>query len=61
MEAIQFFTPKLNIDDTSRIESAVNHYEPFIDFDTLLRRTTAVSNSSFDEPNEMDVGQKRRW
>mmetsp|Transcript_13743 Transcript_13743/g.27408 ORF Transcript_13743/g.27408 Transcript_13743/m.27408 type:complete len:411 (-) Transcript_13743:782-2014(-) len=61
MEAIQFFTPKLNIDDTSRIESAVGHYEPFIDFDELLRRTTAVSNSSFDEPNERDVGHKRRW
>ena len=61
MEAIQFFTPKLNIDDTSRIESAVGHYEPFIDFDTLLRRTSAVSDTSFDEPDERSVGGKRRW
>ncbi|GMH83495.1 hypothetical protein TL16_g09615, partial [Triparma laevis f. inornata] len=41
MEMIQFFTPKLNIDDTSRVGQAIDHYEPFIDFDTLLRRTTA--------------------
>ena len=35
--------------------------QPFIDFDTLLRRTTARSASSFDLPDDMNVGKKKRW
>jgi len=49
LEKIHAFTPKLNIDDTSRVRSAVDHYEPYIDFEELLRRTSA-RNSSFDDP-----------
>ena len=49
MTRIHNFTPKLNIHDTNRVEAAVQHYEPYIDFDELLRRTTS-SNSSFNEP-----------
>ena len=49
MESMQFFTPKLNIDDTSRVDQAVSHYESFIDFDLLLHRTSKA-RSSFDEP-----------
>ena len=49
MKAILNFTPKLNIHDTNRVGVAVDHYEPYIDFDELLRRTRA-SNSSFNEP-----------
>ena len=31
--------PKHNNQDTHRLEIAVNHYEPYIDFDLLLERT----------------------
>ncbi|CAJ1948001.1 unnamed protein product [Cylindrotheca closterium] len=49
LKEIHNFTPKLNIDDTNRVQVAVNHYEPYIDFEELMRRTTS-SNSSFNEP-----------
>lgn len=39
MTKIHNFTPKLNIDDTGRVSVAVDHYEPYIDFDQLLHRT----------------------
>jgi len=39
MRKIHEYTPKLNIDDTSRVSVAVDHYEKYIDFDELLRRT----------------------
>mmetsp|Transcript_7919 Transcript_7919/g.17011 ORF Transcript_7919/g.17011 Transcript_7919/m.17011 type:complete len:456 (+) Transcript_7919:206-1573(+) len=39
MTKIHGFTPKLNIDDTSRVSVAVDHYEQYIDFDLLLERT----------------------
>lgn len=48
-QAIHSFTPKLNIDDKNRVSVAVDHYEPYLDFDELLRRTTSA-NSSFNEP-----------
>lgn len=40
MTKIHNFTPKLNIDDTGRVSVAVDHYEPYIDFDQLLHRTS---------------------
>ena len=39
MTKIHNFTPKLNIDDTGRVGVAIDHYEPYIDFDQLLERT----------------------
>jgi BioD-like phosphotransacetylase family protein len=39
MEMIHDYTPKLNFEDASRARTAVNHYEPYIDFDLLLERT----------------------
>jgi BioD-like phosphotransacetylase family protein len=39
MESILKFTPKLNVEDKNRVNEAVNHYEPYIDFDKLLERT----------------------
>jgi hypothetical protein len=50
MTKINNFTPKLNFNDTNRVSVAVNHYEPYIDFDELLRRTTS-DNSSFNDPS----------
>eukprot|EP00980_Cylindrotheca_fusiformis_P021192 scaffold8150_cov118-Cylindrotheca_fusiformis.AAC.1 len=39
MDRIHHYTPKLNFEDASRATTAVNHYEPHIDFDMLLDRT----------------------
>lgn len=39
MAMIHDYTPKLNIDDKNRVRKAVEHYEPYIDFDQLLERT----------------------
>lgn len=61
MRKIHDYTPKLNIHDTNRVSVAVDHYEPYIDFDELLRRTTS-SNSSFNEPGSIAFDElKRLW
>lgn len=39
MEMIHNYTPKLNMADSDRVSTTVNHYEPYIDFDLLLERT----------------------
>jgi hypothetical protein len=44
MQKIHAYTPKFNIDDEHRVTTAVEHYEPFIDFDELLKRTTKRVN-----------------
>jgi len=59
MKEVYNFTPKLNIDDKNRVEVAVNHYEPYIDFDELMRRTTS-SNSSFNEPGVPSLQDVKR-
>ncbi|KAL9190730.1 hypothetical protein ACHAXT_000436 [Thalassiosira profunda] len=40
MQMIHDYTPKLNIDDKNRVRKAVEHYEPYIDFDQLLERAS---------------------
>ena len=40
MQMIHDFTPKLNIDDKNRVRKAVEHYEPYIDFEQLLDRAS---------------------
>lgn len=59
MTNIHNFTPKLNIADTNRVQVAVDHYEPYIDFNELTRRTTS-SNSSFNEPGTLGLDELRR-
>ena len=59
MSKIHGFTPKLNIHDTNRVSVAVDHYEPYIDFEELMRRTQA-SNSSFNEPGGITLNDLRR-
>lgn len=49
MNMIHDYTPKLNIHDTERVKVAVEHYEPYINFEELMRRTQS-DNSSFNEP-----------
>ena len=36
---IHDYTPKLNADDSNRVTKAVEHYEPYVDFEQLLART----------------------
>ena len=38
MQGIYKYTPKLNSEDSNRVERAVQHYQPYIDFDLLLDR-----------------------
>jgi len=59
MTKINNFTPKLNFEDTNRVNVAVNHYEPYIDFEELLRRTTS-SNSSFNDPGSISFEQLKK-
>lgn len=54
MSKIHRFTPKLNIHDTNRVEVAVDHYEQYINFDELARRTQS-GNSSFNEPGTIPL------
>lgn len=59
MTQIHAFTPKLNIDDKNRVAVAVDHYEQYIDFDELMRRTTS-NNSSFNEPGTPTLDDLKR-
>eukprot|EP00543_Licmophora_paradoxa_P006340 CAMPEP_0202451926 /NCGR_PEP_ID=MMETSP1360-20130828/10239_1 /ASSEMBLY_ACC=CAM_ASM_000848 /TAXON_ID=515479 /ORGANISM="Licmophora paradoxa, Strain CCMP2313" /LENGTH=319 /DNA_ID=CAMNT_0049070609 /DNA_START=356 /DNA_END=1315 /DNA_ORIENTATION=+ len=56
MDAIHEFTPKLNADDFSRVESTVDHYEPFIDFDLLLERTGNSMAAAMSEEKAVVAG-----
>ena len=40
---IRTMTPKFNANDERRVSRAVEHYEPYIDFDLLLERTSSVT------------------
>jgi BioD-like phosphotransacetylase family protein len=46
MECIHNYTPKLNFEDGHRVDIAVQHYEPCIDFDVLLQRVGYTSDSA---------------
>eukprot|EP00978_Attheya_sp_CCMP212_P005534 scaffold12431_cov57-Attheya_sp.AAC.9 len=59
MAKIHGFTPKLNIDDKARVGKAIEHYEPYIDFDELLRRTSSC-NSSFNDPASISLEDLKR-
>ena len=59
MAKIHKYTPKLNIDDPNRVNVAIDHYEPYIDFDELMRRTTA-QNSSFNDPSSITLDELRQ-
>ncbi|KAL7515967.1 hypothetical protein ACHAWX_001030 [Stephanocyclus meneghinianus] len=40
---IRTMTPKFNANDERRVSRATEHYEPYIDFDLLLERTSSVT------------------
>ena len=46
MELIHKFTPKHTAKDQRRVNAAVNHYEPYINFDLLLERTGNKQDAS---------------
>jgi len=52
MGAMRTLTPKLNIGDNHRVEIAVEHYEPHIDFELLLERTSSPVPLSEEEVME---------
>ena len=58
MSMIHGYTPKFNVDDEHRVTTAVEHYEPYIDFDELIRRTTST-DSSFNEPGTISFNDLR--
>ena len=45
ISTIDSFTPKLNVEDENRVSVAVDHYESYIDFDQLLRRTQSTPSN----------------
>jgi len=55
MQKIHAYTPKFNIDDKHRVSTAVEHYEPYIDFDELLRRTSSDDSSFNDPPGAISI------
>lgn len=57
-KAILNYTPKLNIDDTNRVNVAVDHYENYIDFEELMRRTQS-DNSNFNDPSSVSYEDLR--
>lgn len=59
MSKIHNYTPKLNIHDNHRVGVAIDHYEPYIDFDELMRRTQA-GNSSFNDPGSISFADLTR-
>lgn len=43
---IRTMTPKFNARDERRVSKAAEHYEPYIDFDLLLRRTSSTGTGT---------------
>jgi len=61
MEQIYSFTPKLNINDISRVGTAIDHYESHINFDLLLQQTgntVTSSTSSTFSPGQQEVDKE---
>ena len=42
MHELIHYTPKLNFQDENRVAAAIDHYEPYINFDLLLERRQAL-------------------
>ena len=45
MQGLYDFTPKLNNEDGNRVDKAVEHYEPYINFELLLDRVEIADQS----------------
>lgn len=60
MEAIHSYTPKLNFEDAGRVGVAVEHYEPYINFDLLLSEPDGASMTETTKEEEVGaVGGNR--
>jgi len=45
IKMIHDYTPKFTNADYNRVQKAVEHYEPYIEFEEILRRTSNNANS----------------
>ena len=51
MNELHRYTPKLNFEDNHRVETAISHYEKYIDFPLLLERLAVNEN---EKENTLD-------
>lgn len=49
MHAIHTYTPKLHAKDPHRVQTTIDHYEPYIDFDLLLKQVGYQQQPSDNE------------
>jgi len=54
MDELHRYTPKLNFEDNHRVETAISHYENYIDFELLLERLT------MEQPDGEPHGEKQQ-
>jgi BioD-like phosphotransacetylase family protein len=54
------YTPKLNRDDPRRVATAIDHYEPYIDFDLLLRRIGVSGHAARDDDDAHPAVKQRQ-
>ena len=48
------YTPKLNLEDPRRVATAIEHYEPYINFEVLLDRVGAVVPTTMQQKEEQE-------
>ena len=53
MQGLFHYTPKLNSEDGHRVEKAVQHYEPYIDFDLLLERMEITGGEDDNDDDDL--------
>jgi BioD-like phosphotransacetylase family protein len=49
MHAIHTYTPKLHAKDPHRVQTTIDHYEPYIDFDLLLKQVGYQQPPSYND------------
>ena len=54
LEALHRYTPKLYFEDGHRVDTAIQHYEDYIDFDLLLERTID-DDTTTSHPNKSNM------
>ena len=58
MNELHRYTPKLNFEDNHRVETAISHYEKYIDFPLLLERLAVNENEkekTLDWPDKLAI------
>jgi hypothetical protein len=52
MMELHKYTPKLNFEDGHRVDTAISHYEEYIDFDLLLERLALDKNDNHHQQQQ---------